>query len=87
MGVNGLWKLLKAEGLVTNCGGEELAKHVEDKTIAIDISTWLLQAVEMKAYQHDKIHIRVSRASKRCLSLSLHWGILLVSSLLPHTCI
>ena len=60
MGVNGLWKLLRSESLISSCAGEDLAKHVEGKTIAIDISSWLLQAVEMDAYQHDKKHIRVS---------------------------
>ena len=49
MGVSELWTLLKLEGVTTACSGRDgnhsaVVQEVEDTAIAIDLSTWILQA-------------------------------------------
>lgn len=49
MGVSELWTLLKSEGTTTSWSGRDgahadVVKEVENTAIAIDLSTWILQA-------------------------------------------
>lgn len=49
MGVSELWSLLKAEGVTTSWSGRTgghaaVVQEVENTAIAIDLSTWILQA-------------------------------------------
>ena len=49
MGVAGLWKLLRSQGLVTEYNGSEgqhpdIVQLVAGKVIAVDLSLWVFQA-------------------------------------------
>ena len=49
MGVSELWSLLKSEGITTSWPGRDglhaqIVREVENTAIAIDLSTWILQA-------------------------------------------
>ncbi|PRW33965.1 flap endonuclease GEN-like protein 1 [Chlorella sorokiniana] len=55
MGVNALWQLLRAEGLVEHYAGAAPADHaaiveaVDGAAIAVDLSTWIMQADQQQA--------------------------------------
>ncbi len=59
MGIVGLWAFVNGRGCVESLGGEALALHVDGKTIAVDVATWLVQSRLEKSYEHEKRHIRV----------------------------
>lgn len=59
MGISGLWNFLRDQGHVRNLDGVELARHVENKVLAVDASLWLMQCRKESTYLHDKKHIKV----------------------------
>jgi hypothetical protein len=60
MGVQYLWKVLREEGLLEEWGGLALAREVENQTLAVDVSQWVVEAQTQPAYQQiENAHIKV----------------------------
>jgi hypothetical protein len=58
MGVKDLWMLLKDEGCVKDLTCSPLLTSLEGKTIAVDVSTWLMEAHTVTSFSHEHAHIK-----------------------------
>jgi flap endonuclease GEN len=60
MGVSQLWAYLRKEGLVKDSGGRGLIDTLDGRTVALDVSSWVVQSHTQNAYLHDKMHVRLA---------------------------